>query len=698
MIGKRGIYMIRKFMKIFVTLIVLCLISSSFPGTPPLSVSADANTDLAAHYRFDGDLKDSSGEGNDGTKEGNTITFVDAKFGKGAKFDGASYMTVNDSDSLDLDSQFSIVAWIYKEKPAVNMSPIVSKGENSDTDSSTPYALYYDFDGLRPTLRQVTEDVWEEVRIAELKISNQKWHQLAVTKSGKSVKFYIDGILSGTQSCDAEKLFASDGKLLVGANVADLSAYFNGVIDDLRIYNRALSNEEIKAIMNGTANQTVPATPAVPATPTTPTTPTTPATPAVPAIPTAPVVIQSERMELITRASDGVPTYADLRGMSRDGRYVVFNSASFKLNSVTGGGQSVFVYDRATKVMKNVVELSDGKIMPGSSSGAAISGDGRYVSFVSSDRGLAPDDKNFKYDVFYRDLQTGVIKRVTNGNGESLNTAISNDGRYIVFTSEATNLTASDTNGKLEDIFVYDRITEKIEMVHVNSKGEQGNGGHFREHTTLSISDDGRYVCYVSKATNLVPDDTNNAFDAFIYDRQTKTTERLTENGKQLPSGCYDAYLSGNGRYVAFRPMTGSNKSKLYMYDRQEKKYEPINVSSTGVPGDGTAKFPYISSDGRYVVFVADSNNLVTGITNKDWTDNIYIHDRQSKTTRIVDITASGKAGEFAYRPFVSNNGQYVAFGSSNVELLDPKDLPKPGENYYGMIFVRDMLKDIPKQ
>ncbi|HYF75031.1 MAG TPA: LamG-like jellyroll fold domain-containing protein [Candidatus Nitrosocosmicus sp.] len=651
----------KKIDRILATLIVVCLVAYGFPGTLMLNVSADANTGLAAHFRFDGDLKDSSGNGNDGTKEGNAITFVDAKFGKGAKFDGASYITVADSDSLDLDSQFSIVAWIYKEKPATNMSPVVSKGENSDTDPSTPYALYYDFDGLRPTLRQVTEDVWEEVRIAELQISNQKWHQLAVTKSGKSVKFYIDGVLSGTQSCDAEKLFASDGRLLIGANVADLSAYFTGVMDDLRIYNRALSNDEIKALM------------------------------------APPLDLPADRMELITKTSDGEPDYGVLKGISRDGRYVIYESHSPKLNLGTGYSESIFVYDRAKKVLKNVAELSDGKVVPGISKGASISGDGRHVSFISSDRSLVPDDKNSKYDVFYRNLETGEIKSITNANGNCWNTAISNDGRYIVFTSEATNLTPTDSNGKDEDIFVYDRTTEKIEMVHVNSKGEQGNGSFFKSGN-LSISDDGRYVCYASTSTNLVPDDTNNAFDVFIYDRQTKTVERITENGKQMPKGCFEASLSGNGRYVVFLPMTNENGYNLYVYDLQEKKYDQVNVSSEGVQGSASAKQAKISSDGRYVVFVSCTTNLASNILREGWTDSIYIHDRQTKTTQMADIPVSRKAVEFSYTPFVSDNGRYVAFGSSGVELLEPQYNPKPGNKYPQMIFVRDMLADIPKQ
>lgn len=245
--------------QLLTALLIMCL---SLPGFIIGSAAdAEADTGLVAHYKFDGDLKDSSGKENNGSQEGSEIIFVDAKSGKGAKFDGASYITVEDNDSLDLEKDFSIAVWIYKEEPQGenNWSPVLAKGEEEIASENTPYALYYDCSGLRPCIRLNNLDLWEEIAVHELRISNQRWHHLAVTKSGTSVKFYVDGVLKSAQSCEAEILMASPGKLLIGANIADWNAFFKGIMDDLRIYNRALSNEEIKSIFTGEADASLPA-------------------------------------------------------------------------------------------------------------------------------------------------------------------------------------------------------------------------------------------------------------------------------------------------------------------------------------------------------------------------------------------------------------------------------------------------------
>ncbi len=725
---------IRKF---FAAIIVLCLITNGLSGTPLLAVSADVSTGLVAHYTFDGDLKDSSGNGNDGTKEGNAITFVDAKFGKGAKFDGASYITVEDSDVQDLDNQFSIVAWIYKEKSATNFAPVVTKGEADYTDISTPYALYYDYNGMRPLLRQATNVIYEEMYITELLQSNQRWHQLAVTKNGKSVNFYIDGVLSGTQICEAERLFASEGKLFIGASVVDFNAYFKGVMDDLRIYNRALSNDEIKAIMAGTAPTmiaaptptptptptpaaetppgTLPATstpaptPAPTPTPTPAPTPTPTPTPAptqtpttIPAPTSAPtpvaapgaiahsviasVVAPSEgKMELISKASTGEPVYGELSSMSNDGRYVVFASISWQM---VQSEMDIFVYDRVLKIVKNVSVSSTGQHTPGRSFGASISGDGRYVTYLSFDRNLVPNDDNGKLDVFYHDLQTGMTKRITNGNGNCFNTSISTDGRFIVFTSQATNLTLVDSNGDNADVFVYDRTTEKIEMVHVSSKGIQGDSFYFLG-TPLSISDDGRYVAYISNSTNLVDDDTNKQLDMFIFDRQTKITERMTDNGIQFDQGCQRGVLSGDGRYVALYP---EGARRFSIYDRQTKKHEYFDGWGTGTNGTGMGRLFRISSDGRYVVF-SSSANLVPNVERKAGAYNIFILCLETRQIQIVDVAASGKVSDdYSTNPFVSSNGRYIAFESTDAELIGGLNI-STGYNQR-LVYLRDMSED----
>src|SRR2546426_6706686 len=109
------------------------------------------------------------------------------------------------------------------------------------------------------------------------------------------------------------------------------------------------------------------------------------------------------------------------------------------------------------------------------------------------------------------------------GNGASTGVALSADGRFVAFTSVATNLVAGDTNGVL-DVFVHDRQTGMTERVSVDSAGSEGNGAS----TGVALSADGRFVAFTSVATNLVAGDTNDVTDVFVHDRQTGTTERVS--------------------------------------------------------------------------------------------------------------------------------------------------------------------------
>src|SRR5262249_5663555 len=140
---------------------------------------------------------------------------------------------------------------------------------------------------------------------------------------------------------------------------------------------------------------------------------------------------------------------------------------------------------------------------------------------------LVPGDTNGVADIFVHDRQTGATERVSvdsagvQGNDASLAPSISGDGRFVAFVSAATNLVAGDSNGA-GDIFVHDRQTGATERASVDSAGVQGNGYCY----SCTISADGHAVAFQSSATNLVAGDTNGVGDAFVHDRQTGATER----------------------------------------------------------------------------------------------------------------------------------------------------------------------------
>src|SRR5207249_1758734 len=159
---------------------------------------------------------------------------------------------------------------------------------------------------------------------------------------------------------------------------------------------------------------------------------------------------------------------------------------------------------------------SDGTQANNVSSYSALSADGRFVAFQSDATNLVVDDTNGKTDVFVHDRQTGTTERVSVGSGGGTQ-GTGNSGGFFAFPalsgafqSDATNLVADDTNGAT-DVFVHDRQTGTTERVSVASGGRQGNG--FSAGPVLSA--DGRFVAFHSTATNLVAGDTNGATDVF---------------------------------------------------------------------------------------------------------------------------------------------------------------------------------------
>src|SRR5205823_3306605 len=178
------------------------------------------------------------------------------------------------------------------------------------------------------------------------------------------------------------------------------------------------------------------------------------------------------------------------------------------------------------------------------------------VAFESAASNLVPGGAAGHRNIFIRDRATGTTELVsvaaggTGADGNSFNPAISPDGRYVAFDSEATNLVASDTNG-FPDVFVRDRLTGTTERVSVASGGAQGNSSSGRP----AISADGRYVAFESAASNLVAGGTFGNFDIFVRDRLTGTTERVSVTSGGVPANLgtnFHAASSDDRRYVAY--------------------------------------------------------------------------------------------------------------------------------------------------
>ena len=325
--------------------------------------------------------------------------------------------------------------------------------------------------------------------------------------------------------------------------------------------------------------------------------------------------------------------------------------------------------------MSRISVASDGTEGNNSSRMPSISADGRYVAFTSFANNLVSGDTNFLEDIFVHDRQTGQIRRVsvatdgTQGNGSSIRPSISTDGRYVAFISDADNLVSGDTNNQW-DVFVHDRQTGENHRISVSTNGTQSNG----HSGGPAISADGRYVAFASQASNLVSGDTNGTWDVFVHDRQTRQTTRVSvaSNGTQGNASSSRHSISADGRYVAFDSdannlVSGDTNyySDVFVHDRQTGQTIRVSVASDGTQGHHWSQQVFISIDGRYVAFTSNSNNLVSGDTNHE--EDVFIHDLQTGETSRVSVGSDGAQGDGESRdPFISANSRYVVFDSSS--------------------------------
>jgi Tol biopolymer transport system component len=213
--------------------------------------------------------------------------------------------------------------------------------------------------------------------------------------------------------------------------------------------------------------------------------------------------------------------------ISANGRYVTIASAASNLvPGDTNNSNDVMIRDRTAGITRLVSVSSTGAQGNGDSLHPATTPDGRYVAFRSDATNLTPGDTNNATDIFLRDLKTGTTRMVSSpvggsANGDSHEPAISADGRYVTFTSHASNLTPGDTNN-VRDVYLWDRHTSATTRISVGRHGAEPDGAS----TEPKISADGRYIAFTSQAANLVPGDTNNTYDVFVHDRGSPTDAR----------------------------------------------------------------------------------------------------------------------------------------------------------------------------
>lgn len=328
----------------------------------------------------------------------------------------------------------------------------------------------------------------------------------------------------------------------------------------------------------------------------------------------------------------------------------------------------------------------------------SLSADGRYVAFTSYASNLTdpmPNPNDDEPDVYVRDLLLGTTIRLSDpfdggdyANARSTSPSISANGRIVAFASHASDLIEGDPPGFTTDIYVRDLDAGTMERISLALDGTSAPNG---ESHGPDISADGRMVAFHSRASDLAAGDVqDNQDDVFVHDRQTRVTLKLTPGADSFSNS---AAISADGRHVAFKsratnlvPGDGNERDDVFVHDLDTGTTHLASVGFDGGGADSYSDNPALSADGRHVAFTSAATNLVEGGDGNDFVD-VYVRDRETGTTVLVSRGWDGSpADEHSYDACLSDDGRVIAFHS------DASNLVADDPNGHGRdVFVHDL-------
>lgn len=403
----------------------------------------------------------------------------------------------------------------------------------------------------------------------------------------------------------------------------------------------------------------------------------------------------------VSVASDGTPANATTGSqvISGDGRYVVFASGATGLVTLsTGGRQQVYRRDRVNGVTELVSLSRTGVATIGQAFAPTVSADGRFVAFLSSGNDLVANDTNGAPDVFVRDMTSGTtVAASTDANGAFVSgggslanfpgaRAISDDGRYVVFTSTSTAL-VPDTNNGVAQVYVKDLSTGAVVRASVDATGAAANAASL--HAT--ISGDGNVVAFESTSTNLSPLQTSPTLEVYVRDLAAGTTSlgSVSESGAAADQSATVPGLSHDGRYLVFEtPSRLTSADTDFAYDVYLRDLT-AGTTTLASPGSGTgdSRAPSVSADGSYVAFYSADSTLVSGDVNN--VSDVYLWSRLTGQLTLVSLDGSGaQANAGSSFPSVSANAGSVLFSSTASNLVSS---PLTSTQ---QLYVRDLATD----
>lgn len=366
--------------------------------------------------------------------------------------------------------------------------------------------------------------------------------------------------------------------------------------------------------------------------------------------------------------------------VSGDGRYVVFMSSATNLVSGdTNGRNDIFIRDRTDGITTRVSISSSGTESDGSSINPAISYDGRYVVFESAADNLVSGVSSGFLHIYLHDMQTGTtsIEDTSSGgvvgNGQSEYPDVDAGGRFVVFSSTATNLVSgvSGITGSVKEIYVKDTSTSAIKVLSVGSGSAAGNNDSLQP----KISCDGGIVAFKSSASNIAA--SPSGYTDIFVDVLGWSGDRLTDITSGSNSNSSDPSISCNGNEIVYdtwannlAPSLPSSSESVLEYDRLSAGASVVSADSGGTPASGTSQMPAVSDDGRYVVFLSNARSNLDSSRSYDVFGNqqqTYIRDMKQGVTEVLSLDAysgNGTSGSTDW-PAISADGSIAAYDST---------------------------------
>ncbi|NOS81893.1 MAG: hypothetical protein HOP32_09975 [Nitrospira sp.] len=335
---------------------------------------------------------------------------------------------------------------------------------------------------------------------------------------------------------------------------------------------------------------------------------------------------RTDRVSVNSSGTAGNGTSTEPAISSANGRFIAFTSLATLAPTPGGSGAQIFAHDRQTGQPSLVSINSIGNAGDGASSQPTISADGRYVAFTSVAPNLAPIPGAIGSQIFLRDTQSNTTVLVSQdavgnaGNGASSEPTISADGRFVAFTSAATNL-APIIGGSGSQIFLRDTQANQTILVSRDTMGNAGNGAS----SEATISGNGQFVAFTSQATNLASLVGGSGSQIFLRDtigNATTLVSRDTTGNAGNGASSHPTIGATNGQFVAFTSLAtnlaatlGGSGSQIYLRDTQGNQTSLVSKDNS-VPanaGNGASSAPAVVGDGGFVAFASGAATLVSG-------------------------------------------------------------------------------------